>query len=325
MIFAFPWALIGLLGVGYLAVRQVRPGKSGSGRVIYSDLRLLEGASGTPRASLNRALPPLRIIALALLVVGLARPEVPVGIKRAAGAGIDIILTLDISGSMEIKDLGPQSRFHVARDVLSDFIDGAGQNRLGLVVFAKQAFTQAPLTADHKMVRALLDEVEIGILQDGTAIGMAIATAASRLRNSEAKSKVIILLTDGANNAGDIDPVTAARTAAALGLKIYAIGVGKERDPSQPPLDFGASQPAGTELDEETLKKVAGAAGQYFRATDADTLREIYAQIDEMEKSEYLGPKHIEYKQLYGRFVWPALVILALQFILGCTWLRKAP
>ncbi len=325
MIFACPWALIGLLGVAYLALRQVRPGKSGSGRVRYSDLRLLETASGTARAKMSSLLPPLRMIALGLLVVGLARPEVPVGVKRTAGAGIDIILTLDISGSMEIKDLGPQSRFHVAKEVLSDFIDRAGQNRLGLVVFARQAFTQAPLTADHKMVRALLDEVEVGMLPDGTAIGMAIATSASRLRNSEAKSKVIILLTDGANNAGEIDPVTAARTAAALGLKIYAIGVGGKGVASQPGFPFGVGKPAGTQLDEETLRKVAGEAGQYFRATDADTLRQIYAQIEKMEKSEYLGQRQIEYKQLYGQFVWPAFVILLLQFILGCTWLRKAP
>ena len=323
MSFAFPWAFAGLLGVAYLALRQVRPGGPGSGRILYSDLRLVQPRATTARARLTRALPPLRIAALVLLVFGLARPQVPLGVKRVAGAGIDMILTLDISGSMQADDFRPKSRFHVAREVLKEFIAQAGQNRLGLVVFAQQAFTQAPLTSDHRMVSALLDEVYIGMLPDGTAIGMAIATAANRLRASDARSKVIILLTDGANNAGEIDPVTAARAAAALGIKVYAIGAGKPRSLAMIPPGMGAQ--AGNGLDEETLNKIAGEAGQYFRATDADALRQIYAQINKMEKSEYLGARQIEYRQLFGRFVWPALVILVLEFALGCTLLRKAP
>jgi len=265
----------------------------------------------------------------------LARPEIPIGVKRVAGAGIDIILTLDISSSMRAEDFSPRNRFHVAKETLKDFIAGAGQNRLGLVIFAKDAFTQAPLTADHKMVLSLLQSVEIGMLPDATAIGMAIATAASRLVNSDAKSKVIILLTDGKNNAGEIDPVTAARTASTLGIKIYAIGVGKPGGAPIPNPNPGFGQPRYllgpdgkpiiTELDEETLKEVVGDTGQYFRATDADALHEIYSQIDKMEKSEYLGSRQLEYQQYYGRFVWPALIVLLTLFALDCTLLRKAP
>ncbi len=322
MSFAFPWALIGLFGVGYLAFHQVRPGRSGSGRLLFSDLRLLQRRIRTPRTVMAKALPFVRLAALVLLVLGIARPQVPVGVKRVAGAGIDIILTLDISGSMGIDDMGMGNRLEAAKAVIGDFIEQAGPNRLGLVIFARQAFTQSPLTADHKMVKELLDDVHLGMLEDNTAIGMAIATAANRLQSSQAKSKVIILLTDGANNAGEIDPVTAARAADALGIKIYAIGVGKS--------GLGARLPApqfqtGAELDEKTLREVVGDTGQFFRATDANALRDIYAQIDKMEKSEYLGAKQIEYRQLYGRFVWPGLLLLVLEFLLSSTWLRKAP
>lgn len=323
MSFAYPWVLLGLPVVVYLGLRQVRPLHDGSGRLLYSDARIVAAATGSLRARLGRHLPVLRTIAVILLVIGLAGPQVPVGVKRTAGAGIDIMLVLDISGSMKAADMGPQSRFEMARSVISDFITGAGQNRLGLVVFAREAFTQAPLTADHALVRQLLDDVYLGMLPDGTAIGMAIATAAARLTTSDASSKVIILLTDGANNAGEVEPVTAARIAASLGIKIYAIGVGRQAvfDVFSP--IAGHRQTA--ELDEETLKNIAAEAGQYFIATDAAALRDIYAEIDRMEKSEYEGPTQIEHRQLYGRFVWPGLVILLGQLLLGGTWLRKAP
>lgn len=322
MSFEHPWMLIGLVGVAYIGYRQVRATRAGSARVRYSSLALLRSGRSSPRIGAVRMLPLLQVLALALLVVGLARPQVAVGVKRIAGAGIDIVLTLDISGSMGTPDMGGKSRVEAARQVLAEFIAGAGANRLGLVVFARQAFTQAPLTADHQMVTNLLGDVSIGMLDDGTAIGMAIATAANRLRSSEARSKVIILLTDGANNAGEIDPVTAARAASALGIKIYAIGVGSSQAAQ---LAGRGLSGAGPELDEDTLRQVAGDTGEYFRATDEKALREIYRQIDAMEKSEYLGARQTEYRQLYGRFVWPALALLALQFLLASTALRKAP
>lgn len=322
MSFAHPWVLLGLIGVGFVAYRQVRATRGGSARVRYSSLALLKRARASRRIGVARLLPVLQVIAMALLVIGLARPQAAIGVKRIAGAGIDIVLTLDISGSMGTPDMGGKSRVEAAREVLADFIARAGANRLGLVVFARQAFTQAPLTADHRMVTSLLGDVSIGMLEDGTAIGMAIATAANRLRNSEARSKVIILLTDGANNAGQVDPVTAARAASALGIKIYAIGVGS----SQAAQLSGPGLPdVGPELDEATLGEVVGDTGEYFRATDQEALRKIYEQIDAMEKSEYMGARQTEYRQLYGRFVWPALALLAFQFLLASTALRKAP
>lgn len=335
MTFAYPWVLFAIIPVIYLGILQVRPGQPGSANIRYPDLSALRTRLRTFRTWTARSLPAFRTAAMILLVIGLARPQVPVGTKRVAGAGIDIVLTMDISSSMLAEDFEPRNRFTVAKDVLADFITNAGPNRLGLVVFAGQAFTQAPLTSDHEMVSKLLEEVQMDMLEDGTAIGMAIATAASRLRNSEAKSKVIILLTDGENNRGEIDPVTAARAAEALGIRIYAIGVGKPGGAPVPNPRHGVGQPRYlrgadgklilTKLDEETLKQVAGESGAYFRATDADALRTIYEQIDRMEKSEYLGSPQMEYRQLYGRFVWPALGILMALFVARATLLRKIP
>ncbi|MFO7945237.1 MAG: VWA domain-containing protein [Armatimonadota bacterium] len=335
MQFAHPWILLAIPVVIYLGFRQVRPGAAGSASLVYPDLGLLRNRIRSLRATAAKSLPVFRTAAMILLVIGLARPQMPTGVRQVEGAGIDIVLTLDISGSMLAEDFKPKNRFHVAREVLADFIKRAGPNRLGLVVFSGQAFTQAPLTSDHEMVSKLLEQVDMNMLEDGTAIGMAIATAANRLRNSKAKSKVIILLTDGENNRGEIDPVTAARAANTLGIRIYAIGVGKPGGAPVPNPNQGLGQPQYirgpdgqpllTKLDEETLQEVAGQSGEYFRATDAGALRAIYRQIDEMEKSEYLGSPQMEYKQLFGKFVWPALIILVAVFALNCTLLRKVP
>ncbi len=322
MSFEHPWVLFALLGVGLVAYRQVRATRRGSARLRYSSLALLRPARASSRIGAARMLPLLQIVALTLLVIGLARPQAAIGVKRVAGAGIDIMLTLDISGSMATPDMGAKTRIEAARVVLADFIGKAGANRLGLVIFARQAFTQAPLTADHRVVAELLNDVELGMLEDGTAIGMAIATAANRLRSSDARSKVIILLTDGANNAGEIDPVTAARAAEALGIKIYAIGFGSSQAAQ---MAERGGRAVGAEIDEETLRAVAGDTGGYYLATDEQALRSIYAEIDAMEKSEYLGARQVEYEQLYGRFVWPGLLLLILQFGLASTVLRKAP
>lgn len=336
MSFANPGMLLLLLLLPVIGWRLARPGKAGSAVAAYPDLRLVTPRKRSARPWLARQLPWLRLPALALLIIGFARPQVAAGVREIGGAGIDIMLTLDISGSMQAEDFKPKNRFTVARETLREFIRNAGANRLGLVIFAGKAFTQCPLAADHEIVSQLLERVHLGMLEDGTAIGMAIATAAHRLQASQARSKVIILLTDGVNNRGEIDPPTAAEAAAALGIKIYAIGVGKEGGAPVPMPDsvFGrryltdprTGQVIMTKLDEAMLKKIAQiTGGKYFRATDAEALRKIYDQIDEMEKSEFTAKRERQYNEHFARYVFPGLILLVLQTILGATWLRKAP
>ena len=335
MTFANPWYLLLLLLIPAIGWFLARPGKAGSALSTYPDLRLLDTRGRGLRPFLARHLPWLRLAVLVFLALAMARPQVSAVIKETGGAGIDIMLCLDISGSMQAEDFKPKNRFTVAREVLREFIGQAGANRLGLVVFSGQAFTQSPLASDHAIVSQLLERVNLGMLEDGTAIGMAIATAANRLQASNAKSRVIILLTDGVNNRGEIDPPTAAEAAAALGIKIYTIGVGKEGGAPVPVPDplFGKrylrdqnGNLVMTKLDEDVLKKIATIThGQYFRATDAEALRKIYQQIDEMEKSEFVAKRERKYNELLSRFVWPGLILLLVQFVLGATWLRKAP
>lgn len=335
MTFASPYYLLALLLIPVIGWRLARPGKPGSALSAYPDLRLLGGKGQGLRPFLARHLPWLRLAALVLLIFGMARPQVSAGLKETGGQGIDIMLCLDISGSMQAEDFRPKNRFVVAREVLREFISQAGANRLGLVIFSGQAFTQSPLASDHEIVSQLLERVNLGMLEDGTAIGMAIATAANRLQASQAKSKVIILLTDGVNNRGEIDPPTAAEAAAALGIKIYTIGVGKEGGAPIPVPDpligrgYMRDKNGNVMLakpDEATLRKIADLThGQYFRATDGEALRKIYQQIDAMEKAEYITKRERKYEELQARFVWPGLLLLLAQFVLGATWLRKAP
>jgi Ca-activated chloride channel family protein len=336
MSFANPWVLLLLLLLPVVGWRLARPGKAGSAVTEYPDLRLLVPKRRSPRPWLARQLPWLKLPALALLIIACARPQAPAGVREIGGAGIDIMLVLDISGSMQAEDFKPKNRFTVAREVLREFIKQAGANRLGLVVFAGQAFTQSPLAADHEIVSQLLERVHLGMLEDGTAIGMAIATAAHRLEASKARSKVIILLTDGVNNRGEIDPPTAAEAAAALGVKIYTIGAGKQGGAPVPVPDpvFGkryatdprTGQVIMTKLDEPMLKQIAQITkGKYFRATDAEALRKIYEQIDQMEKSEFTAKRERRYEELFARYAFPGLLLLLVQAVLGMTWLRKAP
>lgn len=335
MEFASPWWLLLLLGLPLVARFQRRPGRRQSGALRYPEVFALPQRP-TARSAAARALPWLTIVALALMIVAMARPRRLQETVTVSSEGIDIVLTLDISGSMQAEDFQPTNRFTVARQVLEDFIASTKGDRLALVVFAAKAFTQSPLTLDYAMVRQLLDQVEIGMVDEtGTAIGMAIATAAARLEKSQAASRIIILLTDGMNNAGAIDPLTAARAAGAIGVKIYTVGVGSEEGaliPIDDPI-FGrtyARNPDGsyqrTKMDEETLRKIARVSGgKYYRAADPDTLRKIYEEIRQLEKSKFETHQYHRYQEMAGRFLWPALLLLVLQVVLSCTWLRKVP
>lgn len=335
MQFAAPWALVGLLLIPLLMWRQQRARGRGSGAVGFSDLSSLPASGTGARALVAAALPWLRLLALALLVVALARPQTQDVVEKQKGQGIDIMLTMDISGSMAAEDFEPKNRFEVARDTLARFATESDNDRLGLVIFARQAFTQCPLTLDHEMVVQLLGQVQQGMIKDGTAIGMAIATAAHRLQDAKSKSRVIILMTDGMNNCGKIDPLTAARAAAALGIRIYAVGVGKQGGAPVPIYDpvLGKrymTNPDGslalTEIDEETLKKVAQiGGGKYFRATDSQALGQIYSDIRRMAKGEYELTARRPVVEEFARCLWPAVLLLALAFTLGATYARKAP
>lgn len=321
MDFANPYFLLALVALPLLARWLHRPGERRSSALRYSEVRVLPGEPLT-RAALARAVPWLGLVALGFLVVGMARPRSLQEVTPLSAEGIDIVLVFDISGSMQARDFRPRDRFTVAKGVLQDFIAGSEGDRLALVVFAAKAFTQCPLTLDYEVLQGLLKQVEIGMVDDGTAIGMAIATAASRLARSESKSRIIILLTDGENNMGQIDPVTAAKAAGALGIKIYAVGVGSKRGA----LVRTREGMFIAKLDEETLQRVAALSnGKYFRAADPNALERIYAEIRKLEKSKFEIEEYRRYEELAGRFLWWGASLLGLQVLLSCTWLRKVP
>jgi Ca-activated chloride channel family protein len=259
----------------------------------------------------------------------MARPQTQWEEQEQELLGLDIMLVLDASGSMRSQDFKPQDRFHVAKDVLAEFIQARPADRMGLVVFARRAFTQCPLTVDRVALVNLLQRTQIGMIPDGTALGSAIATAANRLRRSDAKSKVMILLTDGRNNAGPVDPVTAAKAAAALGIRIYTIGAGKpglHPFPVDDPVWGRRYVRVPLDLDEETLKTVAEAAdGTYFRARTENSLAEIYDEIGQMEKSRLQVKTVTRYRELFAWFATPALALLWVGWMAEHVVLRKTP
>lgn len=301
--------------------------------VKFSSTRILERIGPTPSVVFRRILAVLRCLAIALLVVALARPQKGIRETRLSTEGIDIILTLDVSTSMLSEDfkIGGKryNRLEVAKRVIRDFIEGRSSDRIGLVVFAIQAYSQCPLTVDYGVLLQLLDEVHAGMIEDGTAIGTAIATSLNRLRESDAKSKVIILLTDGINNAGKIDPQTAAEMAEALGVKIYTIGVGTKGPVPYPVKDLRgrvAYTTAEFPIDDESLKKVAlTTGGEYFRAMDTDSLEKIFKIIDRLEKTPSEAIIYTEYRELFAYFALLGLFFLLAEVILGNTRFRSLP
>jgi len=256
--------------------------------------------------------PAFQWIAYALIVLAMARPQIKnTTIKRNA-KGIDIVLALDISTSMKAEDLKP-SRFQAAKKVATNFINERNSDRIGLVVFARQSFTVVPPTLDYKMLKKMLNNVKMGIVKDGTAIGMGIATAVNRLKNSKAKSKVIILLTDGENNSGKIDPVTAADLAQTYNIKIYTIGVGTKGEapyPVQSPIFGKRYQNIKVQINEKMLTKIAKmTGGEYFRATDTKQLRKIYNRINKLERTKVDQLIYTSSVDYYMYFLLPSIVL----------------
>ena len=271
----------------------------------------------------------LRFIALSLLIITLARPQLSQSREHSIAQGIDILLVLDISESMRAEDFAGSNRIQTAKSVINEFLTHRENDRIGLVIFGGESFTLCPLTLDYAVLSELLSDVEIGQLEDGTAIGDALATATHRLRASASKSKVVILLTDGENNAGSIAPETAAGLAAADGIKVYTIGMGKEGGARIPYADttFGKRyREVLTYLDEGTLKQIANTTGgNYFRATDTQSLKQIYAEIDRFEKTKFEVINTIVHKELVGYFLIPTMLLLGIEILLSNTVLRKIP
>lgn len=271
----------------------------------------------------------LRFIVLALLIVTLARPQLSQSREHQLANGIDILLVLDISESMRAEDFEGANRIQTAKLVIKDFLAHRANDRIGLVVFAGESFTLCPLTLDYQVLAELLSDIEIGQLEDGTAIGDALATATQRLRASESKTKIAILLTDGENNAGSINPGAAASLAESFGIKVYTIGMGKEGGARIPYADmtFGKRyREVLTYLDEDTLKQIAQTTGgRYFRAIDTQSLKQIYAEIDRFEKTEFKTVNTVVHKELATYFLIPAVLLLGIEILLSNTVLRKIP
>ena len=269
----------------------------------------------------------LKLISCCLLIFALARPQSSINWEESTTEGIDIVLSMDISGSMLAEDLKP-NRLEASKDVAVDFISKRINDRIGLVIFSGESFTQCPLTTDHNVLINLFKDVKSGMVEDGTAIGMGLATAVNRLKDSKAISKVIILLTDGVNNKGVVAPFTAAEIAKKFGIRVYTIGVGTEGFapyPFQTP--FGIQyQDVEVQIDEKTLQDIASVTdGKYFRATNNSKLKEIYKDIDKLEKSKIEVTEFHKRSEEFLRFAFPALLLLLSSFILEVSYLKQIP
>jgi Ca-activated chloride channel family protein len=321
---AFLWLLLFLPAIGYyLWWRR----KKMSVVLQFSSLQLFDTIPRTLRERIRHIPLGLRMLAIALFIIALARPQSVSDKQNISTEGIDIVLELDISGSMMAEDFDP-NRIEAAKQVASEFIDGRMNDRIGLVVFSAESFTQCPLTTDYPVLKNLLRDVKNGMIADGTAIGLAIANGVNRLKDSKAKSKVMILLTDGVNNRGEIDPITAARIAATYSIRIYTVGVGAQGEapyPVQTP--FGIRrQMVPVDLDEKVLTQVADmTGGKYYRATDNRKLKAIYKEIDQLERTKIEVTAYKRYSELYGGWLMAGILAIMLEIGLMSSVLRKNP
>lgn len=296
--------------------------------VQISDTQVFEISGSGIRPYLYFSLRIFRLLALCLLIIALARPQTSTSRQNVSIEGIDIIMALDVSGSMLAQDLKPD-RLEAAKIVASDFFDGRPDDRIGLVIFSGETFTQCPLTTDHSIIKNLFKDIKSGMIKDGTAIGDGLATAVSRLRESEAISKVIILITDGENNAGSIDPITAAEIAKLYGIRVYAIGIGTTGMapyPVQSPFGGITYQNVEVKIDEELLQQVTKLTnGKYFRATSNKKLEEIYKEIDRLEKSKIDVTEFRRKNEKFLPLVVLAFIILSLELIFRKTIFKTLP
>jgi Ca-activated chloride channel family protein len=328
--FADPEFLYLLLLIPLLAYWYWKRQANTSGRIRFSDVNIVKQVGQTAKQRLRHSLFLLRVLFIALVILAFARPQSGSKMRETSTEGVDIILALDVSSSMLAEDFKPKNRLIAAKQVAEEFIEGRQNDRLGMVVFAGESFTQCPLTLDYGVLMTLLREIKVADQEwDGTAIGMGIINAVNRLRDSKAKSKVVILLTDGVNNRGEIDPVTASNIAAALNIKIYTIGAGSRGTalyPVDDPILGRRFVPMQVEIDEDVLKKIAAnTGGRYFRATNTEKLAEIYREIGELEKTRIEVKEFTRYDEFFGYFLGAGLMLFLIEIILAQTVFRKIP
>ena len=327
--FANPWFLLLLVLVPILIWRYLRRLREGEGPLRLASTISLEGVPTSWTVRIRHALFGLKMLALVLAIIAFSRPQRGTDDEEILTEGVDIILTLDASGSMAAEDFAPRNRLYVAKNVVRQFIEGRKSDRIGLVVFAGKALSRCPLTLDYNVLLAVLDAVELGAQQDGTAIGSAIATSVNRLRGSKAKSKVIILVTDGVNNRGEIQPLDAASIAETLGIKIYTVGVGSRGIARFPVIDprFGKIYTnLPVEIDEESLTRIAEMTGGiYYRATDRGSLENIFAEIGRLETTKIEVKRYRRYNELFLPLLLPALGLVLVEIVAGNTRFQKLP
>jgi Ca-activated chloride channel family protein len=326
--FANPWFFWLLLIIPLLVWWYIRSYNKQKASLNVSSLEGLRRIPVSWKSRLRPLLLILRVLAIALLIVALARPQSSSVTENINSEGIDIVLCLDVSGSMLAEDFQP-NRIEAAKKVALEFVDGRPTDRIGLVIFAGESFTQCPITTDHAVLKNQIREVKSGMLEDGTAIGMGLATSVDRLRHSKAKSKVVILLTDGVNNTGLIDPITALEIAKQYRIRVYTIGVGTQGMAPYPvPLPGGGvqMQEMKVQIDEGLLKRIAKeTGGEYFRATNNSSLEKIYKQIDQMEKTKVEITSFKQYAELFYPFALIALALFLVEIVLRYTLFKSLP
>ena len=325
--FEDPWFLILFLIIPYLVWKRKE-----QATISYSSLEILQNIRAIQVGFLSTIPLVLRLFAISLFIMALARPQEGQKRTEILSMGVDIMLALDTSGSMKALDFiqndKRDTRLTMVKDVVSKFIENRTNDRMGMVVFGSEAYTQCPLTLDQNILQSFLRKLDIGMAGDSTAIGSAIGIAVKRLKDLKSDSKLIILLTDGRNNAGNLAPLQAAQTAKAFGIKIHTIGVGtRGKAPFLVNSIFGQRYVyQEVDIDEDTLKEISKiTGGQYFRATDLESLKLIYKKIDQMEKSEVKIFDHSEYTELFHYFLIPAILILFMEVTLSNTFFRRLP
>ncbi len=294
--------------------------------IRLSSLASFDGLGFSLREGIRHLLFALKMVGLALIITALARPQSSSSWQDITTEGIDIVLAVDISGSMLAEDFDP-NRLEAAKSVAVEFIEARPNDRIGLVVYSGESFTQCPLTTDHAVLKNLFFKIKNGMIEDGTAIGLGLSNAVNRLKDSDSKSKVVILLTDGINNRGSIPPITAAEIAKAFDVRVYTIGMGSFGSapmPFQSPFGGTHYQNVEVKIDETTLKEIADlTGGKYFRATDNNKLGDIYAEIDRMEKSKIEVTEYRKKKEEFAPWLLIGLALLLLDFIVRKTFIRS--